>query len=72
MIELPEAALDRFVAALGPDAVLTAPEQLREFRDPFAFETWDDYVASAVLMRSPLSDRRRKPRRRGRRRAQRS
>ena len=23
---------------------------LREFRDPFAYETWDDYTASAVVM----------------------
>ena len=25
-------------------------DELREFRDPFAFATWDDYTASAVLM----------------------
>jgi 4-cresol dehydrogenase (hydroxylating) len=43
-------ALEAFRAALGPDAVLTAEDELREFRDPFAFATWDDYGASAVLM----------------------
>src|SRR5262245_9689354 len=43
-------ALEAFRAALGPDAVLTAEDEPREFRDPFAFATWDDYGASAVLM----------------------
>ena len=36
--------------ALGAARVLTAPEELREFRDPFQFETWDEYTASAVVM----------------------
>ena len=31
-------------------AVLTEEDELREFRDPFAFATWDDYTASAVVM----------------------
>jgi 4-cresol dehydrogenase (hydroxylating) len=30
--------------------LLTSDEDLREFRDPFAFETWDEYTASAVVM----------------------
>jgi 4-cresol dehydrogenase (hydroxylating) len=30
--------------------LLTSDEDLREFRDPFAFETWDDYTASAVVL----------------------
>jgi 4-cresol dehydrogenase (hydroxylating) flavoprotein subunit len=42
--------IDDFAAAVGPDAVLTSAEDLREFRDPFAFATWDDYTASAVVM----------------------
>ncbi len=37
-------------SALGESAVLTAEEELAEFRDPFAFSTWDDYTASAVVM----------------------
>jgi 4-cresol dehydrogenase (hydroxylating) flavoprotein subunit len=43
-------ALEGFTAAVGPDAVLTSEEQLLEFRDPFAYSTWDDYTASAVVM----------------------
>ena len=44
------AALDAFRSVLGPDAVLAGEDELREFRDPFAYATWDDYTASAVLM----------------------
>jgi 4-cresol dehydrogenase (hydroxylating) len=43
-------AIDDFADALGGDAVLTSEEDLREFRDPFAFATWDEYTASAVVM----------------------
>jgi 4-cresol dehydrogenase (hydroxylating) flavoprotein subunit len=43
-------ALDAFRSALGPEAVIAGEDELREFRDPFAFATWDDYTASAVLM----------------------
>jgi 4-cresol dehydrogenase (hydroxylating) flavoprotein subunit len=46
----PSPALDAFAAALGSDAVLTDEEELREFRDPFAHASWDDYTASAVVM----------------------
>lgn len=44
------AALDGFVAAVGRGAVLTSAADLREFRDPFALATWDEYTASAVVM----------------------
>jgi 4-cresol dehydrogenase (hydroxylating) len=43
-------AVDAFVAALGSERVLTTAEALREFRDPFAHSTWDEYTASAVVM----------------------
>ena len=43
-------ALDGFIAAVGADHVLTDEADLREFRDPFAYETWDDYTASAIVM----------------------
>ena len=43
-------ALDGFAAAVGAEHVLTDDASLREFRDPFAFETWDDYTASAIVM----------------------
>ena len=43
-------ALDGFTAALGVDRVLTSDADLADFRDPFSFSTWDDYLASAVVM----------------------
>ena len=43
-------ALGDLANAVGPDALLTSEEDLREFRDPFAFASWDDYTASAVVM----------------------
>lgn len=43
-------ALDEFAAAVGAEHVLTDDADLRAFRDPFAFETWDDYTASAIVM----------------------
>src|SRR5579863_10465368 len=43
-------AIEELTAALGAARVLTAPEELRGFRDPFQFETWDDHTASAVVM----------------------
>lgn len=43
-------ALDGFTAAVGSGRVLTSEQELAEFRDPFAFPTWDDYTASAVVM----------------------
>jgi 4-cresol dehydrogenase (hydroxylating) len=45
-----ESAIDEMTAALGSARVLTAPDALREFRDPMQFETWDENVASAVVM----------------------
>jgi len=44
------AALSDFIAALGDDAVISDPEALHEWRDPFAHPTWDDYTASAVVL----------------------
>ena len=43
-------ALEAFAGAVGAEHVLTGDEQLVEFRDPFAFATWDEYTASAVVM----------------------
>jgi 4-cresol dehydrogenase (hydroxylating) len=47
--ELSTAALEAFRDALGTAAVLTDEEELRAFRDPFAYATWDEYTASAVV-----------------------
>ena len=43
-------AIEELAGALGADAVLTSDEDLREFRDPFAHASWDDYTAAAVVM----------------------
>jgi 4-cresol dehydrogenase (hydroxylating) len=42
--------LDDFRTALGSEAVLTSEQDMAEFRDPFAFATWDDYTGSAAVM----------------------
>ena len=39
-----------FAGALGADRVLAGEEELREWRDPFQHASWDEYVASAVVM----------------------
>ena len=55
-IAAPPSAIEAFVAALGEDKVLTSEDELREFRDPFQFETWDDYSASAVVMPTTVEE----------------
>ncbi len=43
-------ALHEFEHALGAGRVITSEDELREWRDPFQFDTWDEYTASAVVM----------------------
>ena len=45
----PEALRD-FTNALGAERVIDGEAELREWRDPFAFSTWDEYTGSVVLM----------------------
>ena len=47
--EVSERSLDAFRAVVGADAVLTSPEDLAEFRDPFWHLAWNDYEAAAVV-----------------------
>jgi 4-cresol dehydrogenase (hydroxylating) len=49
-------AVEAFAAALGPDAVLTSEQELREFRDPYAYVGWDEFIAGAVVMPSSVED----------------
>jgi 4-cresol dehydrogenase (hydroxylating) len=49
-------AIDDFTAALGAAKVLTGDEDLREFRDPFQYGSWDEYTASAVLMPTTVEE----------------
>jgi 4-cresol dehydrogenase (hydroxylating) flavoprotein subunit len=46
-------ALEDFAAVLDPGAVQASEADLREFRDPYAFASWDEFTAAAVL--SPSS-----------------
>src|SRR5258708_16046461 len=43
-------AVEAFAEALGPEAVLTSEQDLREFRDPYAYKGSDEHDASAVVM----------------------
>jgi 4-cresol dehydrogenase (hydroxylating) len=43
-------AVDAFVAALGSDRVLTDAESLRDFRDPFQPDSWDDWTPAVVVL----------------------
>jgi FAD/FMN-containing dehydrogenase len=49
-------ALDAFAGALGAGAVLTSEQELREFRDPYAYVGWDEFTAGAVVMPSSVED----------------
>jgi 4-cresol dehydrogenase (hydroxylating) len=49
-------ALGAFIDALGPDGVVTAPEQLAEWRDPYDYKRSDDYTASAVVFPRSVED----------------
>jgi 4-cresol dehydrogenase (hydroxylating) flavoprotein subunit len=49
-------AIDGFTAVLGADRVLRTESDLREFRDPFQFESWDDYTASAIVMPTTVEE----------------
>ena len=44
-----ERTLDDLRAVVGADHVLTSPEEMREFRDPFWHLAWNDYEAAAVV-----------------------
>jgi 4-cresol dehydrogenase (hydroxylating) len=49
-------ALDAFRVAAGPEHVLTAEEDLREYRDPYWFGGWDDFEASAVVQPASVEE----------------
>jgi hypothetical protein len=44
-------ALRDFESLLGAERVLTSEDDLREFRDPFEYATWDDYTGSTTWRR---------------------
>ena len=50
------AAVERFESAIGPDKVLRAEEELLGFRDPFQYEAWTEYSASAVVMPTTVEE----------------
>jgi 4-cresol dehydrogenase (hydroxylating) flavoprotein subunit len=49
-------ALDAFIDALGAEAVLTSPEALAEFGDPYAHPGWLASAASAVVQPSSVEE----------------
>jgi len=49
-------ALDRFAAALGAEKVVSDPEQLREFSDPFAFPGWREHAPGAAVTPSEVEE----------------
>ena len=49
-------AIARLTTELGPEKVLTSPEDLREFRDPFQVTTSDASAASAVVMPTTVEE----------------
>jgi 4-cresol dehydrogenase (hydroxylating) len=51
-----EAALRAFTGTLGAGAVLRSAEETGEFRDPYAFASWDDHWPSAVLMPASVEE----------------
>jgi 4-cresol dehydrogenase (hydroxylating) flavoprotein subunit len=50
------AAVEQFASEIGADKVLTAEDDLLDFRDPFQFEAWTDYAASAVVMPTTVEE----------------
>ena len=51
-----EAAIGAFTKALGAESVLTAADELREYRDPYDYKGSDRYTASAVLTPSSVEE----------------
>ncbi|GAA4543931.1 FAD-binding oxidoreductase [Pseudonocardia xishanensis] len=43
-------ALAAFVGELGPESVVSEPEELRAYRDPYTYSESDEFDASAVVM----------------------
>src|SRR5690242_12857261 len=56
MAVVASSAIDAFAAALGVDKVISDEDGLREFRDPFQYETWTEYSASAVVLPTTVEE----------------
>ena len=54
--EVSERALEAFREVVGSGHVLTDPDQMREFRDPFWHLDWDDYEACAVVQPASVEE----------------
>jgi 4-cresol dehydrogenase (hydroxylating) len=50
------AAVEHFASEIGADKVLRAEDELLEFRDPFQYEAWTDYSASAIVMPTTVDE----------------
>jgi FAD/FMN-containing dehydrogenase len=51
-----ERAVQAFCEVVGSDHVLTDPDQIREFRDPFWHPAWDEHEASAVVQPASVEE----------------
>jgi 4-cresol dehydrogenase (hydroxylating) len=51
-----EAAIGALIRALGADAVITSPDELAEYRDPYDFKGPDDYTGAAVVTPRTVED----------------
>jgi 4-cresol dehydrogenase (hydroxylating) flavoprotein subunit len=51
-----ERAIDGFAATLGADRVLTSPEAVWEYRDPYQHASVNDYTPSAVVMPTTVAE----------------
>ena len=51
-----DGAVEAFIRALGPDAVLSSADDLGEFRDPYDFKGSDEFIPSAVVMPATVEE----------------
>ena len=51
-----ERAVQAFREVVGSEHVLTDPDQMREFRDPFWHGAWDEYEAGAVVQPASVEE----------------
>ncbi len=49
-------ALRDFESLLGAERVLTSPDDLEEYRDPFEYASWDEYTGSAVVLPTTVEE----------------
>jgi 4-cresol dehydrogenase (hydroxylating) len=51
-----EVVIEAFVSAVGSDAVVSSPEELAAYRDPYAFGDPDEFAPSLVVMPASVEE----------------